>query len=285
GYFAQRQLRLEPLPEPTDDWMPRSRGQLVHAILQRLMTALTADGPVPAEALADPKVLDALDEALEAEAARADGGVRCRGLWESELRRLRRHLTDYLTDQATKTLPAQHVLAQEWAFGLGTHGAPPIELDGPAGVVRLQGRIDRVDRILSDGRPKALVIDYKTGALPSVATDVQLPVYIRAAEQLGDLPVAGGAFHGIGGSKPQQRYLAETAVDRGRVKTHDDYAERLAAAEANVHAAVAGIAAGRFGLVTDGKACAITYCPYRRICGHSDARLQRKGARREDADG
>ncbi len=284
AYFAQRHLRLDPLPEPTDDWMARSRGLLVHAILQRLMTTLTADGPVPVEALAEGEVLDALDVALAAEAARAGRAVRCRGLWESELRRLRRHLADYLAHQAAAALPAQHVgTRQEWAFGLEARGAGPVELDGPLGRVRLRGRIDRVDRIVSGGRTKALVIDYKTGSLPSPATDVQLPVYIRAAEQLGDLPVAGGAFHGIG-PKPRQRYLAETTFERGKVKTHDDYAEQLAAAEKNIHAAIAGIAAGAFGLATDGKPCPATYCPYRRICGHSPVRLERKGAAGEGDD-
>ncbi|NLF32148.1 MAG: hypothetical protein GX591_14835 [Planctomycetes bacterium] len=285
AYFAQRHLRLEPLANPTDDWMPRSRGQLVHAILQRLTAALTADGPVAAASMAEPRVLEILDEAIAAEAARTDGSVRCRGLWDSELRRLRRALADYLADQAARALPAQHILSQEWSFGMGLHGAPPIELDGPAGVVRLQGRIDRVDRIDSGGQPKALVIDYKTGVLPSVAADVQLPVYIRAAEQLGDLPVAGGAFHGIGGKAPQQRYLAEVSLSRGKVAVDDRYAERLAAAEANVHAAVAGIAAGRFGLAAGGGACTTTHCPFRRVCGHNDVRLERKVVAREDADG
>ena len=210
-YFASRSLKLAELPPPSDELLPRRRGQLVHAVLRRMLAALTSTGDVPVEALTSSAAIAALDAAIEAEAARDAGRVRCRGLWQSELRRLRRDLLGYLHHQASSPLPGQRVSKLELAFGMGdaadcdpASAAAPLVLDGPAGPVRLRGKIDRVDRIDVDGVTKAFVIDYKTGSLPDIDHDAQLPVYIKAAAKVLGLPAAGGAMQAVGGRRGER---------------------------------------------------------------------------------
>jgi len=288
-WFAERSLQLAELTTPSDELLPRGRGQLVHAILRRLFAGLSESGDVPVAVLTDDAVTAALDAAIEAEAASVAGPVECRGLWMSELRRVRRDLLAYLQYQAGSALPNQRVSKQELAFGMqATAGDPastsdPLVLDSPAGPVRLRGMIDRVDWVEVDGQPRPFVIDYKTGKLPDVDADAQLPVYIKAAEWIFDTPAAGGAVQAIGGKGPRQRDLARLVLSRGKLKTVEDYPARLAAALDNLHRAVEGMAAGRFG-VADVHGCAGSWCPLRRICGYSEARARVKAPVSQEGD-
>ena len=274
-YFAERVLNLAELPEPTETMLPRHRGSLVHAVLRRMIAAMSERGDVFAADLATPAAMEALDAAIAAEAAAAEGRVACRGLWENELRQLRRDVATYLARHGSLTLPGQRVSMLEASFGMagprGGDAADPVVLNGPSGAVRLRGMIDRVDVIDTADGPKAFVIDYKTGRLPDLADDVQLPVYIHAAAALTGLPVAGGAFHAVSRDAKTDRYLSEVIIARKKVVDDDVYTDRLAALEDKLQEAVAGVAGGRFAVMAAHK-CVQTYCPFRRICGYSDAR-------------
>ena len=127
------------------------------------------------------------------------------------------------------------------------------------------------------------MVDYKTGELPDPATGAQIPVYIRAAEQITGLPAAGGAFHGVRTKDAKDRYLAEYTVASGKRKPNPQYARKLDEALAAVHAAVADIAAGRFNVAGD-RTCSAARCPFRRICGYSEFRAMRKAKATVPAD-
>jgi len=293
-YFAERWLKLTELPEPEEALLPRTRGLLVHAVLRRTLAELAETGPVEVSALASPEAMAAMDRAIEAEAtaATAAAGVPCPALWQRELHRLRLATAEYLRRQSQSALPAAEVTYLEFAFGMGpspmsdpASSVAPLVLDGPAGEVRIRGKIDRADMLFGpDGTRKMLVIDYKTGHLPDMKSDVQLQVYIKAIEQATGLPAAGGAFHGVREGDAKDRHLAEFKLSRGKLAPDDTYGEELHAGISRVHQAVAAIAAGRFDVFGE-HGCAGAYCPFRRICGYSDSRAVVKAPAEAEEDG
>jgi ATP-dependent helicase/DNAse subunit B len=149
----------------------------------------------------------------------------------------------------------------------------PVEVETPAGIIRLCGRIDRVDRVHTPAGEGLFVVDYKTGRLPGPAEtlegrNTQVPLYTAAVESLLDEKALGGAFHGIKDGK--KSFFAAVKVYRGNVKEDDKYVENRQQAMTTVGLAVEGIAAGRFDLLPSKDAC--KYCEYRRICHFSPAR-------------
>lgn len=97
------------------------------------------------------------------------------------------------------TVPPR-VVAAEWSFGrIGHEASDPTSVTAPLvvptageGTLELHGQVDRVDA--APHRPALAVVDYKTGARPKGTsalakgfgrgTDLQLPVYAAAIEQL-----------------------------------------------------------------------------------------------------
>ena len=280
-YFAQRWLKLTPLADPTEALLPRGRGLVIHAVLQRMISSLQQAGPVEPRSLTSPQAMEAMEAALQAEHAQAaSGAVPYPALWESELRQIRQAVSQYLLRQANLASPPGQVSYLELGFGLplSRHTDPhsttePLLLQGPGGAVKFQGKIDRVDVVdWPPGVKKAFVVDYKSGHVPSSDADVQLPVYIKAAEWLTGLPGAGGAFHSVSRNKPTDRYLAAFKAQRdGTLGDGTGFVERMSAALDGLHQAVAGIAAGQFPVMPQGK-CTVAQCPFRRICGYSDSR-------------
>ena len=290
-YFAERWLKLVELAEPADAVLPRQRGVLAHAVLRRLATALGEGRPVARSALALPEAMAALDDAIAAEAATvAVAAGPQAALWENELRRLRQAVAGYLSRQGGQAPPGE-IRYVELAFGMApSPGADPastpapLVLAGPAGDVRLRGKIDRVDVLCRpDGPTEVFVIDYKTGAVPSVTSDVQLPVYIKAAERITGLSAAGGAFHAVSSSGAKDSMFARFKLSRGKLKENESYAEQLDDALARVHQAVANIAAGRFPVFGQVR-CRGASCPFRRICRYSNSRAAFKGSDQETGD-
>jgi RecB family exonuclease len=123
-----------------------------------------------------------------------------------------------------------------------------------------------------------LVVDYKTGRLPSEADidegrNLQLPLYAAAAEQILGRPSLGGVFHHVG-EDPRMRFFAAFKFARKKYSACEDYPQRQAAAMAKAQEFIDSMAGGRFDLLPK-KKCP-TWCPYRRICHFSPARLPLK---------
>ena len=123
-----------------------------------------------------------------------------------------------------------------------------------------------------------LVVDYKTGRLPSEADidegrNLQLPLYAAAAEQILGRPALGGVFHHVG-ENPRMRFFAAFKFAHKKYSACEDYPQRQAAAMAKAQEFINGMSGGRFDLLPK-KKCP-TWCPYRRICHFSPARLPLK---------
>jgi len=150
-----------------------------------------------------------------------------------------------------------------------------------AGDIRLRGKIDRVDRIDSEGGEGLLVIDYKTGALPSptdiaAGRNLQLPLYSAAAAAMLGGEGSGGAFHriGEGRSKKCLDFSPET-TDRSVAKLGGYDAVHQAAMQ-RVAEFVTAMSEGRFDLYPTHD-CP-SYCPFRQICQFSPARAEVKAS-------
>jgi DNA helicase-2/ATP-dependent DNA helicase PcrA len=150
-------------------------------------------------------------------------------------------LTNFLTARAEE--PAPEVLKTEWSFALNLGG------------VRVQGRVDRIDRVASG----LCVIDYKTGRArqPKDAEEsLQLSLYALAVaekfpERLGSLAILN-------------------LEDGTRVETARTQAQ-LDAAIVRVTSVAEGITAGNFEPRPDHMRC--RYCDFRNLCPATEQRL------------
>lgn len=80
-------------------------------------------------------------------------------------------------------------------FELGFGSKKNFSLDFAPDIL-LSGKIDRIDE---DAQHRLLIIDYKSGSTPDIkemedGTNLQMPIYILAAEHILKKPVVGGAF-------------------------------------------------------------------------------------------
>ncbi len=308
-FFAKYVLELREAVQPERRLEPASRGSFVHAVLCRLMRGLA--GPV--EQAGPPGVrLWEIDEgelgaALERAIGEEAAAVEARRpayplLWRIQRDQMQRELREYLASarQRAELLRAEALhfeLAfgpQEWQWRRGSDAAScdePASVATPAGVVRVCGRIDRVDRV--SGVPEAglMVVDYKTGRLPSRADvlggrNVQIPLYAAAAAAMLGEACLGGAFHGVGGGAPERLFAAiDRAHGKPGYKADGKYGEELAAVLAKVGGVVTGMRGGHFELLPTGRCPA--WCHLRRICQRSPVRGERKaaGSRQQAAGG
>ena len=176
SFWLKRVLSVQDLEDPGEDDVidARTRGSLVHRVLERvLLDTLQDDGP-PARPGRDPnhgwaaEEIDRAHALLEEESAQLEAqGVTGRPLlWQAHKARLRRQLTRMLqVDSRRRAERRTTPVALEAAFGrTDVHtgrDVPPLVLDLPrSGEVALAGFIDRVDRS-EDGA--VIVTDYKTG--------------------------------------------------------------------------------------------------------------------------
>jgi len=279
-FFATYVLGLEPLAAPRRQLQAAEVGQFCHAVLYRALKALR-DGQAPLRLaeVAPQRLKAALAEAVQAQSRRlVQRGLNYPQLWALQQRTLHRRIEQYLLGQIASGPAA--CLHLELAFGMGqwprdlcdpASSPEPVVAATACGPVALRGRIDRVDLVGDDGQEGLLVIDYKTGRLPSrkdvvEGRQLQLPVYILAAEQLLGRSSVGGAFHSLAGDKP-------LAIRRAEAKPGDQPDDVDKSIQA-LGQTVARIRQGVFPPAPSGD-CP-SYCPMRQICHYSQARVEAK---------
>jgi ATP-dependent helicase/DNAse subunit B len=157
----------------------------------------------------------------------------------------------------------------ELAFGLpqrraGGDSLPALVFGEGDDALHVGGRIDRVDQ-LPDGAG-VVVVDYKLGAQSReraklradvvAKTQLQLPLYARAAQRGLGVPRVDAAFVSLKDAAP-----TKTLVD-----VHGDEADALLgeALDARVRELGDGLRAGSFEIRPVDKAC--TRCAYRTVC-------------------
>jgi ATP-dependent helicase/nuclease subunit B len=178
--YARRILRLKAL-EPIDaDPDAADRGTIIHRALDAFIGAHPA-GPLPPDALA--RVLEAGRAAFGAHLTRP-------GVWAFWWPRFERIARWFVAHEAERRAH----LIRSWSEVKGA-----LRIDAPLGAFTLTATADRIDR-LTDG--SLVVIDYKTGSLPS-AREVaagfapQLPLEGAIAASGGFQGVAAGKLNGL----------------------------------------------------------------------------------------
>lgn len=289
SFFARYVLNLEPLAEPQRSLEAVDRGIFCHNVLCDVYRQLRDEGNVVD--LARVPQADVI-AALEAAIARAADVVNRREppqpvLWQLQLERMGEQLRRYMLGQCALAGEAES-LHFELAFGMEDPGgdeasvADPVEIETPAGPLRLRGRIDRVDMLSAEWSHELLVVDYKTGRLAGDADfdsgrSLQSTLYSAAVEKILDRPCAGGVFHHIGpASAKSEQFFAAVKRSKDALVEDASYDLRREAAVAKVGELAAAIRRGEFDVMPCGP-CP-SYCPYRRICGYSEARGRFKAA-------
>jgi DNA helicase-2/ATP-dependent DNA helicase PcrA len=164
----------------------------------------------------------------------ATAGIADRYQYDLYLRQGREQLAQFLEWARSGTPP--EVLQTERKFDL------------PVAGTKLTGRIDRMDRVGSDG---VAIVDYKTGKPKSqedADDSLQLSLYALAAKEAWGLRADRLIFHNL--------------EDNSVVATTRDGAD-LEAAKIKVRDAAENIAAGNFP-AKPGYQC--SFCPYRNLC-------------------
>jgi len=157
--------------------------------------------------------------------------------------------------------------------------AEPVTLETPAGEVRIRGKIDRVDRVEFDGEEGLLVVDYKTGRLPSTndiieGRNLQLPLYAAAACELLGMQDFGGSFHRIGEGGGKDRLEFSAIAESRSVKALGGYHAARRVALERLADFVTAMSDGKFDLLPTHDCPG--YCPFRQICHFSPARAEVK---------
>jgi ATP-dependent helicase/nuclease subunit B len=194
-YFLDHVLGCEVIddPEVVASIEPRTKGSIVHEVLERFVAEEIAAFPEDVGDAANRLAVIA-DEVMDRyERAGVTGKP---VLFQSERRRIKADLeAERVRDARKRRSSRRRPLQVEYGFGYGEVQAVELPLSG--GVLSFRGKIDRAD-LGEDG--SVTVIDYKTGRpdrFEVIATDpvdagrhLQLPIYALAATSLARAPDA-----------------------------------------------------------------------------------------------
>ncbi len=280
-YFLKYALGIEPVEEPEaiERMDHLQKGSLIHEILQKFLVAVGRNDPPRAERRAEHlALLDAIAQGAGDDRARR--GVTGRPLiWKMDKRDIDEDLHRWYDKEVEY---AQGTSVRPGAFearfgpmgrGYGEEDAAlstddPLVLRIGGRELRLQGRIDRID--WDDDKTRFRVIDYKTGKTKlsgtfARGTALQLPIYLHAAAQLLEMPVAQGE---------SQYFYASTGggFDRRTMLGADVAATLQPQFEQILETIADGVDGGNFAANPGVKRDTCKWCDYKDVC---DARIDK----------
>ena len=180
-YYLRHVLRVGAVPEPGEalEMTPLDRGAMVHRILERwVQEALDRKQEWKAFLADEARLTQIAEEEFERE---GQGGLA--GLpttWAIVQAEVLADMRELLRDERERAAQGYRPLATELEF----QGLPLALPDGTR--LTFNGRIDRVDHRVDQGRDGFVAIDYKTGRARKEATQyrsgtaLQLPIYLQA---------------------------------------------------------------------------------------------------------
>jgi ATP-dependent helicase/DNAse subunit B len=276
-FFSRHILHLKPIEERdelAEDYT--ERGSRLHDILEEFekRKAEAADGRTDEQLLAA-----AIDKVLArelSELSELDLGLR-----ELEYGQIQRTIDQYARQRTAYEGASPSSPVPQWfEFGFGDPDTehPEFSLSLGAEIVKLRGRIDRIDRVETEAGPRFRVIDYKSGAPPS-AKDVfegrmvQLPLYAMAVEKLlfenNEVGLLDVGYWGLKGKGYKPIVFKEwDEVRRSLVERVFEVIRRLRG--------------GEF-VVDPRKDHCETYCEYRSVCRIRQVRAAGKSTEPEPA--
>jgi ATP-dependent helicase/DNAse subunit B len=297
-FFLERVLGVEPLVDLTLEFDVLERGRLAHevlAIFHRRVNERFGRSASPLELAAAEydRLLDAsLKDAIPpprgspVEAALCEVGRRQVVQWLGQYRSQCEKYDRQWQDCDAPLLPELF----EVSFGHG--GEPPsaecpLEVYAETQIIRISGRIDRVDTGIAAGHTVFNIIDYKTGGSiqltpESVArgTTLQLPLYVLAARDLmlsdRDAVPWQAAYWYVrdDGFKPRQALRMYRNVE-GQIELEPKWEQMRDGLAATVSALVQGIRGGCFAVCSVDDRCT-GYCPLSTVCRVNQVRSLEK---------
>lgn len=298
-FFARRVLGLEGSEDYEDELDARESGSLRHAVMASVFEALRHAELVPLRgAEFGPQERRVAIEAAEGALQQHAGSNRIgpTGLWRLE--------TALIVRDVLRILETERAVAAGWMprYFEREFAASEIPMPG-AGmderVVRLRGRIDRVD-MRGDGKEReAMVLDYKSGAVEGKLsakrlgrTQFQLPLYARSIR--GELSVAAvdaalvslrdgrrpnKTMLGLKREHPQVAMMLEGADDGAPVPAVGgrELVDADVSLDGAVWSLVLGIEAGRFDVAPFDPKTTCRGCGFEALCRIAE---QREGAER-----
>ncbi|MFH1918776.1 MAG: PD-(D/E)XK nuclease family protein [Planctomycetota bacterium] len=290
-FFLDRVLGLEPLEDLDLSLDYRARGRLVHRGLADFHQRVNehGKGPTSPAALDEEDYRRLLGETYQRLTQHAARGPLDAALHEVDLRLWTRWADDYRRQHEAYDQEWQDCgvpLRPTWfevSFGhSGDHACRlstdrPLELSVPGGVIRIAGRIDRIDTGTIAGQTVFNVLDYKTGTSTRYSRDaltagtaLQLPLYAMATQQLllaeeHAVPWQAGYWAlQQNGFKPKQALRMYECRDE-RLQARSEWESVQANVVANVATWVEEIRAARFPVSSADVDCT-RLCPFRTIC-------------------
>ena len=293
-FFAERVLRLSPVPPFEEDLTPLERGSLLHEALFEFFLKRREARKGALAGCSDAEFEQAVMDFTGIITSRLDaldvGGV----FWalEKELILGRPGKSEGLV-RAFLTSERQRPQGStpsyfEVAFGSPARPSersdPVLRIEGALqiGNLRLSGKIDRIDL----GAGFFTVIDYKTGSVPSHrdlrdGLALQLPLYILATDQIlrgtGEARPAGGLYYKLGtdaalsvglGNAEFNSIAFESKARSGQLlPSHEELQKELDHARERAEGYVGGIAGGIFPLTTPDRIDRVCRgCDFKTMC-------------------
>ncbi|HLZ31509.1 MAG TPA: PD-(D/E)XK nuclease family protein [Chloroflexota bacterium] len=283
-FFLQSVLHVAPTEDPEEQWTidAAEKGSLVHDVLERFFSELAPDHRPRGGEAYTPLDLERLERVAHARLrqAEATGDAGHPLVWEATRRELLADLRTFLDrDTEWRRSHGMDPTYFEQAFGQGKDW-PPVQVPVDGGVLRLRGRMDRVD-LSTDGR-HAFIFDYKTGSSSryNPLTDpieagkrLQLAIYARAVKTaLGETVDTDAAY-----------WFISSRGEFKRIKLPEDEAAVSRRLDEGLGLIAQGITSGVFPAVPgsddylEDRNSNCQWCPYDAVCPSSrDQDWQRK---------
>jgi ATP-dependent helicase/nuclease subunit B len=288
-FFLQNVLTLSQLDELSLDTDALARGSRLHDILARAHLALNQSFGKPTSPVAAAAAFrKVVEESLAAENATKNTQAHQAALDEIDRRVILAWLTDYIEQHAIydelwrdfDTVPAPAHF--EVSFGqtkttddpLST--ADPLLLGAGDKIVKLQGRIDRIDLGTIAGEPVLSVLDYKSGSLRrhtrraiDEGDDLQVAIYALAAERLlartGRAAWRAGYWGVADGGFKVKHALSISELAAGKALATAEWSHLRNAIETLIVQLVDAIRAGQFPVASRNDECT-SYCEFSTVC-------------------
>ena len=186
-FFLARVLNLSP-PDEEGEYTAISKGTVLHRVLEIFFK--NHRGGLKGEKIDEytEEIQSLIDENMESMNLKENFSHPL--LFEIEKKELAESVIKYITSyikQAGNFKPVYF----EMGFGFNKDFSFEFAPD-----ILFSGKIDRIDE---DSKGRLVVFDYKSGSTPDIkqieeGTNLQMPLYIMACEELLKKPVVGGAF-------------------------------------------------------------------------------------------
>ncbi len=295
-FFLDKVLNVQPLEEVELEVDYRRRGQMAHEVLAAFHRKVNqaGGGPQSPVALAPEEyqrlLLEAIDEAIAQTLAAPGRDGLADALHELDRRKLLEWLEGYRVqhekydaqwedcDGSPRPALFETSFGRPLREGDGEHSTEePLELPSHGQVVRLAGRIDRIDEGQDRGHAIFTILDYKTGKGTGFKLEdcqrglvLQLPLYALAVAELilkdtAAVPWQAGYWYlSESGFRPKQALRGYERVE-DRLAPSEMWNEIRGILADTVAGLVRSMREGQFPVWSDDDKCTST-CPYSTVC-------------------